>query len=144
MASASSSTEVEREAMCPICLECLSDPVTLDCRHNFCRSCITGYCEKRAKVRPVRCPLCKTRIQKGTVQRNWQLSNIVEKIKLGKLTQGKENMCKKHNEKLQLFCKEDEELVCLICEHSPEHHEHSVLLLDEVVQEYRVGNNLGF
>ncbi|XP_066473098.1 uncharacterized protein [Tiliqua scincoides] len=137
MASAPQSTEVEREAMCPICLECLTDPVTLDCRHNFCRSCITGYCQKRAKVKTVRCPLCKTRIQKGTLQPNWQLSNIVEKIKLGKSTQGKENMCKKHHEKLQLFCKEDEELVCLICEHSPEHNQHSVLLLEKAVQEYR-------
>uniref|UniRef100_A0A8D2KS00 RING-type domain-containing protein n=1 Tax=Varanus komodoensis TaxID=61221 RepID=A0A8D2KS00_VARKO len=31
------------ETTCPICLEHLKDPVTLDCGHNYCQACISKY-----------------------------------------------------------------------------------------------------
>ncbi|XP_066469228.1 tripartite motif-containing protein 10-like [Tiliqua scincoides] len=135
MASASSAMDVEEEVKCPICMEYLTDLVTLDCGHNFCRDCITNYCEKWEDLGDLECPLCKARIKKGNFRPNWQLANVVEKIKCLSLNQGKEHLCIRHKEKLNLFCKEDQELVCLICERSPEHRSHTVLLLEEAAKE---------
>ncbi|XP_066474547.1 tripartite motif-containing protein 10-like [Tiliqua scincoides] len=133
MASAS----VEEELQCPICMEYLIDPVTLDCGHNFCRSCITDYCEKWEDLGDLECPLCKAKIKKGNFRSNFSLANIVEKIKLLPLNPGKEDLCLKHKERLHLFCKEDKELLCLFCERSPEHQSHTVLLLEEAAAEYK-------
>ena len=40
MAAAAALAGLQAEANCSICLEGLRDPVTMECRHNFCRSCI--------------------------------------------------------------------------------------------------------
>lgn len=42
------------ELACPVCFECLTDPVGLACTHIFCRVCLT-----RALERLPLCPLCK-------------------------------------------------------------------------------------
>uniref|UniRef100_A0A4W3GC55 Zinc-binding protein A33-like n=1 Tax=Callorhinchus milii TaxID=7868 RepID=A0A4W3GC55_CALMI len=36
-----------QEIICPICLDFFTDPVSLGCGHNFCRSCITRSWEKQ-------------------------------------------------------------------------------------------------
>ncbi|XP_066469221.1 tripartite motif-containing protein 10-like [Tiliqua scincoides] len=135
MASASPTLEVEEELKCPICMEYLTDPVTLDCGHNFCRDCITTYCETWEDLGDLECPLCTARIKKGNFRPNWQLANVVEKIKCLSFYLGKEHLCLRHKEKLSLFCKEDQELVCLFCERSPEHQSHKVLLLEEAAKQ---------
>ncbi|XP_077778326.1 tripartite motif-containing protein 10-like isoform X1 [Podarcis muralis] len=137
--ASSSSTDVGEEATCPICREYLTDPVTLDCGHNFCRDCIVKYCDtwEPMQVGDLECPVCKARMRRGSFRPNWQLANIVEKIKLLPPNKGGKDLCKGHKEKLHLFCKEDEELVCFICERSPEHKSHIVVLKEEAAQEYK-------
>ncbi|XP_066474195.1 tripartite motif-containing protein 10-like [Tiliqua scincoides] len=127
--------DVEEEVKCPICLEYLTDPVSVDCGHNFCKDCITNYCEKWKDLGNLKCALCKAKIKRGNFQPNWQLANIEEKIKCLSFYWGKEHLCLRHKEKLHLFCKEDQELLCLICERSPEHRSHTVLLLEEAAKE---------
>uniref|UniRef100_A0A8C0IJU5 RING-type E3 ubiquitin transferase n=1 Tax=Chelonoidis abingdonii TaxID=106734 RepID=A0A8C0IJU5_CHEAB len=46
MVSAAPVQGIQEETMCPICLEYLTDPVTMDCGHNFCQGCISNYCDK--------------------------------------------------------------------------------------------------
>ncbi|XP_066474548.1 tripartite motif-containing protein 10-like [Tiliqua scincoides] len=131
MASASPTLEVLK---CPICMEYLTDLVTLDCGHNFCRGCITTYCEVWEDLGDLECPLCKARIKKGNFRPNWQLANVVEKIKCLSFYLGKEDLCARHQENLHLFCKEDKEL---ICEGSPEHQSNTVLLVEEAAREFK-------
>nr|XP_056723603.1 E3 ubiquitin-protein ligase TRIM7-like [Euleptes europaea] len=134
MASGSPSTDLEVEVICPICLECLTEPVTLDCGHNFCRGCITDYCDKWEGLGDLECPVCKAEIQKGNFRSNWQLANLVEKIKEKRFcarNPGTEDLCPTHGQKLLFFCKDDEKLVCRICKQSPEHKGHSLLHLKE-------------
>uniref|UniRef100_A0A8C0J3V5 Uncharacterized protein n=1 Tax=Chelonoidis abingdonii TaxID=106734 RepID=A0A8C0J3V5_CHEAB len=97
--------EIQDEIKCPICLKYLTDPVSIHCGHNFCRVCITQYYETWAEgdYDPVRCPNCRALIQKGTLRPNWQLANIVNKIKHMDLKPGKEKLCKRHNKTLDLF-----------------------------------------
>ncbi|XP_072331528.1 nuclear factor 7, ovary-like isoform X2 [Scyliorhinus torazame] len=35
--------DMRDEAICPICLDFFTHPVTIDCGHNFCQGCILGY-----------------------------------------------------------------------------------------------------
>uniref|UniRef100_A0A8C3KB17 Uncharacterized protein n=1 Tax=Calidris pygmaea TaxID=425635 RepID=A0A8C3KB17_9CHAR len=52
--------------------------------------------------------------------------------------EGGENLCKKHQEPLKLFCQEDKRLICVVCDRSEVHHNHSVVPVDEAAQEYKV------
>ncbi|XP_077779213.1 tripartite motif-containing protein 10-like [Podarcis muralis] len=137
MTSAPPSIDVDQEVLCPICKDYLAEPVTLDCGHNYCKGCITDCCRiwEEQDVGDLGCPVCKARMRRGSFRPNWQLANIVEKIKLQ--SKGLEDLCKRHKEKLHLFCKEDKELVCLVCERCPEHKSHTVVIKEEAAQEYK-------
>ncbi|XP_044837320.1 tripartite motif-containing protein 26-like isoform X2 [Mauremys mutica] len=139
MASGTPVREIQEETNCPICLEYLTDPVTIQCGHNFCRSCISQYCEtwEEQDSDPLCCPSCRARIWKGAFQSNYQLANIVEKIKQMDFKRGKENLCERHGKALDLFCEEDGEAVCVVCERSSEHRSHMVLLIEEAAQKYK-------
>ncbi|XP_077777939.1 tripartite motif-containing protein 10-like [Podarcis muralis] len=80
----SPTTNEEQETTCSICREYLTDPVTLDCGHNFCRGCITCYCKilENQDGGALKCPLCKSRIQKWNFRSNVQLAETVEGLKL--------------------------------------------------------------
>ncbi|XP_060095017.1 LOW QUALITY PROTEIN: E3 ubiquitin-protein ligase TRIM7-like [Heteronotia binoei] len=49
----------------------------------------------------------------------------------------KGRVCQKHQEPLKLFCKDDEALICVVCDRSKEHREHETLPLEEASQEYK-------
>ncbi|XP_039356280.1 tripartite motif-containing protein 10-like [Mauremys reevesii] len=137
MASAAPVQGIQEETMCPICLEYLTDPETMDCGHNFCQGCISNYCDKWGEYGPLECPVCRDPIRKGSLRPNWQLGNIVEKIRQLELNPSKENLCETHQEKLNLFCEEDGEAVCVACWRSPQHRSHRVLLVEEAAQKYK-------
>ncbi|XP_038612604.1 histone acetyltransferase p300-like [Tachyglossus aculeatus] len=81
MATARLTDKLEEEAKCPICLDFLSDPVTVDCGHNFCCHCIT--CHGDAKGRDhgaIPCPLCRTPYCKKNFRVNKQLGSLIKSI----------------------------------------------------------------
>uniref|UniRef100_A0A452GJQ3 RING-type E3 ubiquitin transferase n=1 Tax=Gopherus agassizii TaxID=38772 RepID=A0A452GJQ3_9SAUR len=119
-----------KEATCPICLEYLTDPVSVDCGHNFCRGCVTQYCVEWAGRGSLTCPICRSQILKGNLRPNWQLGNLVEKMK-------HVAVCTRHKKTLDLFCEEDEEAVCVVCERASQHRSHTVLLIEEAAQKYK-------
>uniref|UniRef100_A0A8C3I6T4 Uncharacterized protein n=1 Tax=Chrysemys picta bellii TaxID=8478 RepID=A0A8C3I6T4_CHRPI len=48
---------LQDELSCPICLEYFTDPVSIECGHNFCRACISQCWEK---LEPnFSCPQCR-------------------------------------------------------------------------------------
>ncbi|XP_025055674.1 tripartite motif-containing protein 10-like [Alligator sinensis] len=137
MASPRPGQDIQEEIKCPICLEHLTDPVTLDCGPNFCRACISDYCEIWEEHGPLECPVCRAEFQKGNLCPNWQLANLVEGIKQLELVPGVEDLCMKHKKELNLFCEEDGATVCVVCWRSPKHRAHSVLLIEEAAQKYK-------
>ncbi|XP_015263960.1 PREDICTED: tripartite motif-containing protein 7-like, partial [Gekko japonicus] len=50
---------------------------------------------------------------------------------------GKGGVCQKHQEPLKLFCKDDEALICVVCDRSKEHRDHETLPLEEASEEYK-------
>uniref|UniRef100_A0A8C3HV42 RING-type E3 ubiquitin transferase n=1 Tax=Chrysemys picta bellii TaxID=8478 RepID=A0A8C3HV42_CHRPI len=138
MASPATAGVIKDDAICSICLEYLTEPVTIVCRHNFCRACITQYCAEKGMGPPLTCPQCRAQFQKWEFRSNTQLNNIVQKLKQLQFKPGKgqkENLCETHEERLKLFCEEDGETICLVCEKSRDHKSHTVVPIEEAAQE---------
>ncbi|XP_073693447.1 E3 ubiquitin-protein ligase TRIM39-like [Garra rufa] len=57
----SSSGPLAEELRCSVCLDVFTDPVTIPCGHNFCKSCLNQCWEKSQNCI---CPLCKERFSK--------------------------------------------------------------------------------
>uniref|UniRef100_G1KL65 E3 ubiquitin-protein ligase TRIM39 n=1 Tax=Anolis carolinensis TaxID=28377 RepID=G1KL65_ANOCA len=116
MATTNPLENLQVEASCSVCLEYLKDPVIIECGHNFCRDCITRWWEDLNRDFP--CPVCRKTSRHRSLKPNRQLGNMVEIAKQLQVTNKRkvrdENLCKKHNEVLGLFCKEDQEAVCLV------------------------------
>ncbi|KAH0501398.1 Tripartite motif-containing protein 6 [Microtus ochrogaster] len=134
--------DIREEVTCPICLELLTEPLSIDCGHSFCQACITGYSHRSGLNQEGKsiCPVCQTTYQPGNLRPNRHLATIVKRLKEIVLGPGKQPeviLCALHGEKLQLFCKEDGKLICWLCERSPEHRGHHTFLMEEVAQEYQ-------
>ncbi|XP_062829678.1 E3 ubiquitin-protein ligase TRIM7 [Anolis carolinensis] len=130
------------EATCSVCLDYFKDPVILDCGHNFCRACLTQTWEKSGNTE-TSCPQCREIISQKNLRTNQQLANFVEITKkhspLGpKEEKGKERVCEKHQEPLNLFCTDDEAFICVVCDRSKEHGDHRKIPLGTAAEDYKV------
>ncbi|KFO11611.1 E3 ubiquitin-protein ligase TRIM39, partial [Balearica regulorum gibbericeps] len=47
-------------------------------------------------------------------------------------------LCAQHDERLKLFCEEDEEAICVVCRESLHHRPHTVYPIEEAAQVYKV------
>ncbi|XP_069491005.1 E3 ubiquitin-protein ligase TRIM39-like isoform X4 [Ambystoma mexicanum] len=129
---------LKEEATCSICLEYFTDPVSVECGHAFCLPCITKCWEGLETNFPF--PQCRETFQNKTLRPNRQLGNIVEMLKqlhLPNATPQEENLCAEHEEKLKLFCEDDQRPICLVCRESKGHRAHTVLPIPEAAQEYK-------
>ncbi|XP_078422372.1 zinc-binding protein A33-like [Cetorhinus maximus] len=125
------------ETICSICLDFFTDPVSLECGHNFCRSCITQCWEKKEKNS---CPECREEFPERNLRVNRALANLAEKTrKLMLDPKEKESKlhCEEHQEEVKLFCETDKKLICVTCVVSREHKSHNFLPIKEAVEIYK-------
>ncbi|XP_060707126.1 nuclear factor 7, ovary-like [Hemiscyllium ocellatum] len=137
MASRQQGESWTEEAICPICLDFFTEPVTLECGHNFCRSCITQSWEKK-EINS--CTECKEEFPERNLRVNRALANLAEKarkLKLDPTEKESKPHCEVHQRELELFCETDKKLICLICRDSREHREHRFLPINEAVEIYK-------
>lgn len=140
MAFAVSLADLQAEASCPVCLGDLRDPVTLECGHNFCRSCIQQRWEG---LHILPCPVCLHHCPDRNFQRNSQLCHMSDVIKQLDSSRRKRKrqretpLCKEHNEALVLFCEKDLELLCAQCGVSPDHRHHPLMPTERAAASYR-------
>uniref|UniRef100_A0A452V1F0 RING-type domain-containing protein n=1 Tax=Ursus maritimus TaxID=29073 RepID=A0A452V1F0_URSMA len=71
--------EFQAEASCPMCLDYLRDPVTADCGHNFCGSCIHQCWEDLQDILP--CPVCLHHCPDRNLKRNIRLGHVTGILK---------------------------------------------------------------
>ncbi|XP_040825677.1 E3 ubiquitin-protein ligase TRIM31-like [Ochotona curzoniae] len=139
MASQWVSTNLEEEVTCPICLDILKDPVTIECGHNFCHFCTTQLQE--ASRYHIKCPLCKSSMKRDTYAPNWLLTNLIQKIRAmdpsERQLKEKELRCPKHGEKLHYVCEADGEFLCVVCHDSKDHKLHESRLIEEAVEHHQ-------
>ncbi|XP_072329372.1 zinc-binding protein A33-like [Scyliorhinus torazame] len=132
------SPDLTQELTCPICLEIFTQPVTLECGHHFCSSCISQSWQKVPG--DVSCPQCRQVFTQSNVRPALTLINIVEKFRgqKVKVTQPQEEFyCQEHEEKLKLFCEDEHKAICLVCGMSRAHKTHSVIPIKEAAQIYK-------
>ncbi|XP_026518058.1 E3 ubiquitin-protein ligase TRIM11-like [Terrapene carolina triunguis] len=118
--------ELQDELVCPICLESFKDPVILDCGHNYCQVCITdSWGVSGTGV----CPQCRKPLPEAELRPNKQVEAVVG------IARRLEGECKKHQDDLKLYCKEDRTLLCRVCRESREHRAHTVLPIEAAAEE---------
>ncbi|XP_059519397.1 tripartite motif-containing protein 60-like [Myotis daubentonii] len=127
-------------ASCPICLDYLRDPVTTECGHNFCSSCIHQRWQGLQGTFP--CPVCLHHCPDRSLKRNAQLCHMTEIVQQipsmrGKRKRQEEPLCKKHHEGLSLFCEKDLQLLCAQCSVSSDHGDHPLMPIEEAAATHR-------
>ncbi|XP_039373473.1 zinc finger protein RFP-like [Mauremys reevesii] len=139
MAAENPVERLQEEATCPVCLEYFTEPVSLECGHNFCRACISQCWEGSDTA--ASCPQCRETVQQRNLRPNRQLANILELVKQLSLQAakgaGRDGVCGEHQEALKLFCEEDQTPICVICRESRAHRAHTVVPIQEAAQEYK-------
>ncbi|KAL8213195.1 UNVERIFIED_CONTAM: hypothetical protein K2H54_061230 [Gekko kuhli] len=117
------------DAICPVCVKYFTDPVSLECGHNFCRSCITR-CWEELSV-DITCPRwCKYFLEGRKSEPNRELAEFVEATKqsvkrMKEEAKGWAN-CAEHQLPLNLFCEDDRTALCSQCKRSKTHKNHKV------------------
>ncbi|XP_069089434.1 E3 ubiquitin-protein ligase TRIM39-like isoform X1 [Pleurodeles waltl] len=130
MAEANGFLDFWGDFTCSMCSEDTRYPVAVDCGHHFCPSCITQCWGRREENFP--CPICGRICQAKKLFSNWQL-----RIPGQELKQEDMNICTKHEQPLQMFCEDDQELICLVCWTSTDHEMHRVSKIEEAGQHYK-------
>ncbi|KTG36695.1 hypothetical protein cypCar_00009619 [Cyprinus carpio] len=107
----SSSGALNEELQCSICLDVFTDPVTIPCGHNFCRTCLNKHW---TNTQTCFCPFCKeTLSRRPDLKINTTLKEVVqhfnEKLNLGR----SEVFCDFCDERKQKAVKS-----CLTCQSS--------------------------
>ncbi|XP_072548554.1 tripartite motif-containing protein 16-like protein [Salminus brasiliensis] len=93
MAEASISVDQDQFS-CPVCLDLLKDPVTINCGHSFCMVCINCHWDQEDQRRVYCCPQCReTFTPRPVLRRNNMLAEVVEKLKTGVQTTASSAQC---------------------------------------------------
>ncbi|MGH0183193.1 UNVERIFIED_CONTAM: hypothetical protein FKN15_011386 [Acipenser sinensis] len=128
---------LEADLSCAVCCEIFKNPVTLHCNHSFCKACL-DQCWKEKSAQE--CLVCRTRSSMKELPVDFKLRNIVESF----LKERSQNppaptgiLCSLHDEKLKLFCLDDKEAVCLVCQTSKKHENHKLRPVQEAAQDYK-------
>uniref|UniRef100_A0A8B9SZ57 Uncharacterized protein n=1 Tax=Anas platyrhynchos TaxID=8839 RepID=A0A8B9SZ57_ANAPL len=131
---------LQEEAICAICLDYFLEPVSIGCGHNFCRVCISQLWGGEAEYEATfTCPQCRKTFFERNFRPNLQLANMVQIIRQGLRPEGLGGSWWPGGEPLKLFCEVDEQAICVVCRESRSHKHHSVVPLEEVVQDYKRG-----
>ncbi|XP_067312249.1 nuclear factor 7, ovary-like [Pseudorasbora parva] len=124
-------SQAEYDFHCPVCCEIFKDPVVLSCSHSFCKECLQQFWRT---METQECPVCRIS-SRHEPSINLELKNLC-KLFLKKI-HSSEELCSLHGEKLEFFCLEDKQPVCLVCFTSQTHITHKLRSIDEVASSYK-------
>lgn len=142
--SSRSGSMLEEELSCPVCCEIFKDPVVLKCSHSFCRSCLLEFWSKKKAKRE--CPICRRKCSLTEPTVSLALKNVADTFLkeqernatgAAKKEETPEEKCSAHGELLKLFCFNDFEVLCCVCQTSKKHLGHRVCPLEEGAQDLK-------
>ncbi|XP_063070690.1 E3 ubiquitin-protein ligase TRIM35-like, partial [Engraulis encrasicolus] len=120
----------EEDLSCPVCCDIFKDPVVLSCSHSICKVCLQQFWDTKGSRE---CPVCR-RKSNDNPPLNLHLRNLCETFlqeRRQRAAAGSEVLCSLHSEKLKLFCQEDKQVVCLVCQTSKLHRGHNFSPINE-------------
>ncbi|XP_067324355.1 tripartite motif-containing protein 54-like [Anolis sagrei] len=141
---------LERQLICPICLEMFTKPVViLPCQHNLCRKCANDIFQSRGttlgSAGRFRCPSCRHEVvldRHGIygLQRNLLVENIIDVYKQASargperpLLKSEHPTCEEHeDEKINIYCVTCAVPTCSLCKVFGEHKECEVAPLSDI------------
>ncbi|KAI5620934.1 zinc-binding protein A33-like, partial [Silurus asotus] len=129
---------LEEDLSCPVCCDVFSDPVLLPCSHSFCRSCLQSFWGSSVFRS---CPVCRRRVSKKQPPSNLALRNLCEAFvqsQSSRCESEKKAACSQHGEKLKLFCLDDRQSICVVCQASRMHKGHNCAPTDEAALDCKV------
>ncbi|XP_040588364.1 E3 ubiquitin ligase TRIM40 [Mesocricetus auratus] len=106
-----------QEDICPICLDPLKEAVSTDCRHLFCRMCLTQHVDKASVSGVLSCPVCRKPCSEGVL--------------------GDGYICFSHQKRVCRFCEASRHLLCVECLQCPEHQSHTELSIESAISHYK-------
>ncbi|KAL1764676.1 tripartite motif-containing protein 43-like, partial [Sigmodon hispidus] len=109
----------QEELKCFICLSTLTDPVTINCGHSFCRACLHLSWEEFQL--PIHCPMCREPSQQKDFRTNMVLEKLVSIARQESLRRdlsSEEHKCVTHGETRRIFCADKRIYICLLCSDS--------------------------
>ncbi|XP_030641267.1 tripartite motif-containing protein 35-like [Chanos chanos] len=127
----------EEDLTCPVCCDIFRDPVFLLCSHSFCRVCLQKFWAAKGFQE---CPICRKRSSKRPPPSNLVLKNLCETflVERSKISSTEsEEFCSLHSEKFKLYCLEDKQPVCVVCQTSKNHKNHELCPVDEAAHDQR-------
>ncbi|XP_036444088.1 tripartite motif-containing protein 35-like [Colossoma macropomum] len=124
----------EEEFSCPVCCEIFSDPVILSCSHSVCKTCLQQFWNTKGSRE---CPVCRRRSSKSDPPCNLALKNLCKAFVKSRHQRASEVLCSLHNEQLKLFCLDDHQPVCVVCQTSKKHSNHTCSPVDEAVHDFK-------
>ncbi|CAM4580895.1 unnamed protein product, partial [Caretta caretta] len=71
--------QLREDVTCSICLNVFSDPVSIECGHNFCRGCLAAHWSQ-VSAQGHRCPECRASCSRNRMIPDTRVRNLVEKI----------------------------------------------------------------
>ncbi|XP_036374480.1 tripartite motif-containing protein 35-like [Megalops cyprinoides] len=134
---ASGSSLPEEDLTCPVCCDIFTEPVLLECSHSFCKDCLQLCWEEKGSRE---CPVCRRKSSMESPPRNLALKNLCEAFLqqiIQRAAAGSEALCTLHGEKFKLFCLEDEEPICVVCQTSEKHENHKLRPVQEAALKYK-------
>ncbi|XP_062391038.1 zinc-binding protein A33-like [Sardina pilchardus] len=119
----------EEDFSCPVCRDVFKNPVIMKCSHSVCRACLDQFWETKGHRE---CPVCRKRISNSTPPSNLALKNLCETFlqERNLRASAAAHLCARHNQKLEVFCVEDLQPVCVACRDSAEHSNHNFTPID--------------
>ncbi|XP_066480830.1 tripartite motif-containing protein 54-like [Tiliqua scincoides] len=147
---------LERQLICPICLEMFTKPVViLPCQHNLCRKCANDIFQSRGttlgSAGRFRCPSCRHEVvldRHGIygLQRNLLVENIIDIYKQASasgperpLLKTEHPTCEEHEEeKINIYCVTCAVPTCSLCKVFGEHKECEVAPLSDIYMNQKV------
>ncbi|XP_028306027.1 E3 ubiquitin/ISG15 ligase TRIM25-like [Gouania willdenowi] len=126
---------------CSICLDLLKEPVTVPCGHNYCRTCISSFWDgEKEKKNNYSCPQCMKKFtERPDLVKNIMLAELVEEKKKNRRQDDpddqrfaaaedkiQEKICSRHDEVMKMFCRTDQQCICIICS-IEEHKDHDTI-----------------
>ncbi|XP_066540505.1 E3 ubiquitin-protein ligase TRIM39-like [Hoplias malabaricus] len=125
----------EEDFLCPVCCDIFKYPVVLPCSHSVCKACLQRFWETKGSRE---CPVCRRRSSLINPPLNLALRNLCESYiqeRNQRSSAESETLCSLHSEKLKLFCLNDQQPVCVVCQTSRKHTNHKFSPVDEAVMD---------